>query len=116
MLNTNEDLHRFVKNNPELFSSNVLNPRDAFYGGRTNALKLYHKCGPGEQILYYDFCSLHPYMNKYARYPVGHPKKYVGDDECRRISLHDVEALVKCTVLPPEKLYHPLLLIKLRAN
>lgn len=33
-----------------------LNPRESFFGGRTNAIKLYHECKePGETIEYYDF-------------------------------------------------------------
>jgi hypothetical protein len=43
-----------VKDNKELkvFCSNTdvtpsLKPRDALFGGRTNAAKLYHKCGVG---------------------------------------------------------------------
>ena len=30
-----------------------LNPRDAFYGGRTNASKLIHTCEGDEEIRYY---------------------------------------------------------------
>ena len=30
-----------------------LDPRDAFYGGRTNASKLFHTCEGGEEIRYY---------------------------------------------------------------
>ena len=30
-----------------------LNPRDAFYGGRTNAAKLIHMCEGDEEIRYY---------------------------------------------------------------
>ena len=30
-----------------------LNPRDAFYGGRTNASKLFHTCEDDEEIRYY---------------------------------------------------------------
>ena len=51
-----------------------LNPRDAFYGGRTNATCLFYEVAEGEQIHYVDFCSLYPYTNKYCSYPVGHPK------------------------------------------
>jgi hypothetical protein len=35
-----------------------LNPRDTFYGGRTNAIKLFHEIQqpqPGETMEYYDF-------------------------------------------------------------
>ena len=31
-----------------------LNPRDALFGGRTNAAKLYHEIKGDEQILHYD--------------------------------------------------------------
>lgn len=50
-----------------------LNPGDAFYGGRTNAVKLYHVTQEGEKIHYYDFTSLYPWTNKNSYYPVGHP-------------------------------------------
>jgi hypothetical protein len=33
-----------------------MNPRAAFYGGRTNATKLYHKVSGGEEIHYKDVC------------------------------------------------------------
>ena len=33
-----------------------LNPRDSFFGGRTNAIKLYHEVEkPGEIIEYFDY-------------------------------------------------------------
>ncbi|XP_063934061.1 uncharacterized protein LOC135145859 [Zophobas morio] len=88
-----------------------LNPRDAFYGGRTNACKLYYNCtSDDEKIMYYDVCSLYPYINKYGKYPIGHPIKiYVGDNECRQVELQSVEGLIKCLVLPPQNLYHPVL-------
>ena len=50
-----------------------LNPRDAFYGGRTNATCLFYETRGEEKIRYVDFCSLYPYTNKYCAYPVGHP-------------------------------------------
>ena len=42
-----------------------LKPRDAFYGGRTNACKLYYRCAPNGKKLYYEVCSLYPLINKY---------------------------------------------------
>ncbi|XP_078242820.1 uncharacterized protein LOC140705727 [Pogona vitticeps] len=51
-----------------------LEPRDALFGGRTNAIRLYYKPKPGEQIHYYDFTSLYSYVNKTKEYPLGHPK------------------------------------------
>ena len=32
-----------------------LQPRDAFYGGRTNAAKLFHECQNDEEIRYYRY-------------------------------------------------------------
>ena len=34
-----------------------LDPRDAFYGSRTNAIKLYHRVRDEEEIRYDDFTS-----------------------------------------------------------
>lgn len=51
-----------------------LNPCDAFFGGRTNAVKLHHQVSDSEKIHYIDFTSLYPFMNKMARYPLKHPK------------------------------------------
>ena len=41
--------------------------RDAFFGGRTNCIKLHHAVCGGEQIRYLDVCSEYPYVNKYKR-------------------------------------------------
>lgn len=80
-----------------------LNPRDAFYGGRTNAVKLYHVTQEGEKIHYYDFTSLYPWTNKNSYYPVGHPVILF------RPSSNDISnyfGLVQCKILPPTGLYH----------
>ena len=42
----------------------LLDPRDPFFGGRTNAYQLYRHVEGDERILYYDFKSLYPYVNK----------------------------------------------------
>lgn len=86
-----------------------LDPRDALYGGRTNAIKLYHKQAEGETINYYDFTSLYPFVNKTKTYPVGHPtiiyenfgyiKKYFG--------------IARVKVYPPRDLFFPVLPVKL---
>jgi hypothetical protein len=84
---------------------NILNVREALYGGRTNAIKLNHKCKENEKIHYYDYTSLYPAVQTYGIYPKGHPiiitenfdyqKKYFG--------------IIKCKVLPPRGLYIPVL-------
>ncbi|KAG8238191.1 hypothetical protein J437_LFUL014067 [Ladona fulva] len=101
------DLSAFLAGNP-LHTEPPINPRDGFYGGRTNCVKLYCKADvrDGESIRYLDVCSLYTYVNKYKKYPIGHPTIFVGDD-CPE--LHSVEGLMRCTVLPPPYLYHPVL-------
>ena len=73
------DFRKAVNNNDlkELLKTmtwvSPLDPRDAFYGGRTGLAKCYHKGEDNEQILYEDFTSLYPTINKYGTYPTGHP-------------------------------------------
>ena len=54
-----------------------------------------------------DVISLYPYICKYGKFPVCHPKVYVGAS-CPPDCL-DREGIMKCKVLPPRKLYHPVL-------
>ena len=88
-----------------------LKPRDAFYGGRCNASTLYVKAKGDDLVKYVDFTSLYPYVNKYARYPIHHPEVYTGSDIPER-----VEGLLKCKVLPPTSLYHPVLPYRCRGK
>ena len=46
-LERDEDMRRYFEEH-ELVDP--LQPRDAFYGGRTNAAKLLHECQEGEEI------------------------------------------------------------------
>lgn len=103
-----------------------LDAREAFYGGRTNATALYHKVTRtqlyvphtsvfgfqvknGEKIMYIDVLSLYPYICKYGRFPVGHPKIITENFELMDSEHMPYEGLVKCKVLPPTDLLHPVL-------
>ena len=83
-------------------------PREALSGGHTMAFNLYYKCIDEEKIKYIDYTSLYPYVQKYGIYPKGHPeiitenfsnKKYFG--------------LIKCKIIAPRGLYHPVLPAKI---
>ncbi|XP_018570294.1 uncharacterized protein LOC108910225 [Anoplophora glabripennis] len=100
----------YTTNHP-LVTLTPLNPRNAFYGGRTGNTFEYYKCGPGEKIKYVDVCSLYLWVCKYGKFPVGHPKVYVGE-ECPT-DLHNVNGVIKCKILPPQNLYHPVLSAKM---
>ena len=69
---SNEDLKQFLASYETV---EPLNPRDAFFGGRTNAVRLHHAVNEdqGEQIKYVDVTSLYPWVNKTQQYPIGHP-------------------------------------------
>ncbi len=69
-----------------------------------NATKLYHKVEGDEKVWYYEFTSLYPAVNAKKQYPVGHSQIYRNFD-----SLDNYFGFVKCTVLPPRGLYHPVL-------
>lgn len=86
-----------------------LEPRDAFFGGRTNASQLYY-CEPKDcssiKVYYVDFCSLYPTVNKYGKYPTGHPDIIT---DIRSTDISGYFGLCKCAILPPNDLYHPVL-------
>ena len=92
-----------------LTSTPPLQPRDAFFGGRTGAVALHHQAGPGEKIFYVDVTSLYPWVNKTARYPLGHPEiKFEPQDQ----ELDNYFGLALVTILPPRGLYHPVLPVR----
>ncbi len=78
---------------------------DRLFGGRTNAMKLYHKVEGDEKLRYYDFTSLYPAVNAKKQYPVGHPQIIYSYFD----TLDSYFGFVKCTVLAPRDLYHPVL-------
>jgi len=92
--------HPYVKNSPKYIP-------DAFYVRRTEATKTYYRVNEGEKVHYVDVIILNSYICKYGKFPLGHPKVYVGAD-CPPDCL-DREGKIKCKVLPPRKLYHPVL-------
>ena len=105
-------INQQLKNNAEMkaYFDNFqvvepLEPRDAFYGGRTNVTKLFHECQGEERTFYYDFTSLYPFCNKTTPAVVGHPKIITENFQ----DLSTYFGLVKCTVLPPRGLFHPVL-------
>ncbi|KAG8238965.1 hypothetical protein J437_LFUL018820 [Ladona fulva] len=86
-LQGNNEMKMYLEKHPLTFKK-PFDPRDAFFCSRTNA----------------DICSLYPYINKWKKYPVGHPVIYVGDECPPR---EKCEGVIKCTVLPPRDIYHP---------
>ena len=98
---TNPEIRSFVDN---LELNNPLNLRDAFCGGRTNAVKLYHQVTPNQKIHYIDVTSLYPWVNKTSVYPKGHPTFI---SQPGNTDIQEYFGLIQCKVLPPRDLYHP---------
>jgi len=95
--------HPIVRHSP-------LHIRDSLYGGRTEALRLHHKIAKNEETIQYcDVMNVYPYICKYFKFPIGHPVVHAGDT-CKDIrAFLQMEGLIKCTILPPTDLYHPVL-------
>lgn len=110
----NPEMSDFLKNHA-LIKSNPLNPRDAFFGGRTGNIATWYEITDTKKIRYVDVCSLYPYVLKTGAFPYGHSDIYVGE-ECRELivkapyfNFDSVEGLVWCKVLQPRNLFHPVL-------
>ena len=102
LLRENESAANFVKS---LDLQERLNPRMGFLGARVNCMKLHYKAGDGEKIHYLDFCSLYPFVNKYARYPVKEPKILTNNF----VDISRYFGIAKVKILHPKGLYHPVL-------
>ncbi|KAK5650120.1 hypothetical protein RI129_001149 [Pyrocoelia pectoralis] len=110
----NTEIDEYVSAHP-LINYSPLNVRDCFYGGRTGNIKSYYKAKDGEKIKYIDVCSLYPWVCKYGKFPVGHPDIFVGK-ECSNLDLSKTDGVIKCKVLPPQTLFHPVLPTKLNKS
>ncbi len=80
-------------------------PRSALHGGRTNNLKFAYKVQDNENILYYDFTSLYPYVLSNRQFPLGHPEVITGDFA----DIYQYFGFYSCKVLPPKRLHLPVL-------
>ena len=83
-----------------------LNPRDAFFGGRVNAVTLYSNTSDEEQIRYNGVMNLYPWVNKYSEYPIGHPE-IITHPQDQDISHYF--GMAKVTIVAPYGLFHPVL-------
>ena len=87
-----------------------LNTQDALYGGRTEAVRLHYKIRAGEEaVQYVHVMNLYPNVCKYFKFPLGHAVIHVGDACQDTEAMLRKEGLIKCCVLPPQKLYHSVL-------
>lgn len=88
------------------FQHEPLNPRDAFFGGRAEAVRLYVT----NEEMHYDFTSLYPFVNKYEDYPKGHPLIYTQDFHYEKDAYF---GLMKCDLVAPQDIFQPVILIRI---
>ena len=86
-----------------------MEPRDAFFGGRTGAVSLHSVAGEGEEIRYCDITSLYPWVNKNCVYPIGHPHIITQPVDQ---SIHSYFGIALVDILPPAGLFHPVLPVR----
>jgi hypothetical protein len=100
--------HSELQTHPQVEHS-PLNTRDDLYGGGTEAMRLYYKTQKGETVEFVEVMSLYHYVCKYFKFPLWHPTIHVGDIRQDIEAMFKKEGLRKCSILPPERLYHPVL-------
>lgn len=70
---------------------------------------MYYKCAADEQIRYVDVCSLYPFVCKNGTFPIGHPTVLTEGFDMVKLQKRQYHGLIRCTVLPPRGLFHPVL-------
>ncbi|KAK3925255.1 putative DNA polymerase [Frankliniella fusca] len=111
-LNSDPEVKAFFEANPTTRTP-PLNLRDGLAGGRTSALRWYHKADvtKGEKIKMADVVSEYPNANLRGAYPFGHPKLFLEGDPTMP-PVEEWNGMVKITVLPPQDLFLPVLPFK----
>ena len=110
MVNTNEAVQSFLTSF-DLVAP--LEPREAFFGGRTGVVALHAVAEEGEEIRYVDVTSLYPWVNKNCPYPIGHPQIITQPVDQ---SLESYFGLATVDILPPAGLFHPVLPVRCGQN
>ena len=111
-LKNDEGFQNYYKNDWNREVVGPLNPRDAFFGGRTNATKLLYRFKEGECGKYVNFCPLYPTVQYYKKYPIGHPEKKLLPEKYD----NNWYGFIKCKILAPRELYHPVLPQKIKCE
>ena len=75
------------------------------------AMRFQYKMREVEEIVpYVVVMNLYFYVCIYFKFPVGHRVIHVGDACLDTVAVLQKEGLIKCCVLPPQNLYHTVLI------
>ena len=72
-------------------------------------MRLHYRAREKEIIQYVDVMSLYSFNCKYFKFPIGDPIFHVGNACINKEACLQVDGLIKCTIVPPRKLYHSVL-------
>jgi len=109
-MNENPEMRDFLENHP-MIKIAPLDPRDAFFGGRTGNIVTRYETMGTEKIRYVVVCSLYPYILKTGAFPID-ILTFISDilifkQECTELievapnyNFSSVEGLVRYKVLP----------------
>ena len=86
-----------------------LNERSSICGGRTEGIYMYYKVEGDEKIFHIDYTSLYPDRQKNGIFPVGPPEILTSNLDWNE----NYFGIVYCSVIPPRKLFLPVLPVKL---
>ncbi|XP_025160709.1 uncharacterized protein LOC112589908 [Harpegnathos saltator] len=120
-LQDNQPIYDFLANH-SMLETEPLDPRKAFFGGRTGNIVTRCDVAGTEKIRYVDVCSLYPFVLKTGSFPLGRPDVYVGEECFALIGIAPdfdfsrVEGIVRCKVLAPRDLFHPVLPFRVRGK
>jgi hypothetical protein len=87
-----------------------IDPRDAFRGGRTETFKM---IAENVEMRYVDVNSLYPFILLAKCFPVGHPEILL---QFENTEIENFFGFIKCSILPPRKLYHPVLPVSMNGK
>ena len=111
MLKKNTNMKQFFDSYTDI---GPIKLRDAFFGGRTGPMKIYHQVKKGEKISYKDVRSLYPKTNFSTEYPVGHPEKIIFKQSEQSVnwthpSHNPYRGILKVLLVPPKNLRVPVM-------
>ena len=111
MLKEDPKMKKFFEN---YVDNGPIKLRDAFFGGRTGPMKIYHQVKEGEKISYKDVRSLYPKTNFSTEYPVGHPEKKIFKYFEQTVnwthpSHNPYRGILKVLLIPPKNLRVPVM-------
>ena len=72
-------------------------------------MRLHYKVQENETLQYIYVIGLYPSICKYIKFPIGHPLIDVGEVCKDKEACLRTDGLIKCSILQPERLYHPVL-------